>query len=119
MEGTMTDSGFPDTGLARPVEPGLLIEPQAGAVVSRTVLKQPSGSVTLFAFDAGEGLSEHTTPHEALIYGLDGEAEITIGAAAHVVSPGRALHLPADVPHAVRAVSQFKMMLVMLKRTGP
>ena len=115
----MTDSGIPDTGLERPVEPGLLIEPQAGAVVSRNVLKQPSGSVTLFAFDAGEGLSEHTTPHEALICGLDGEAEITIGAAAHVVSPGRALHLPADVPHSVRAVSPFKMMLVMLKRTEP
>lgn len=115
----MTDSGVPDTGLEQPVEPGLLIEPQAGAVVSRTVLKQPSGSVTLFAFDAGEGLSEHTTPHEALLYGLDGEAEITIGATGHVVDPGMALHLPAGVPHAVRAVSPFKMMLVMLKRSEP
>ena len=111
------DSEMPDTGLERPIEPGLLIESQAGAVVSRTLLKQPSGSVTIFAFDGGEGLSEHTTPHQALIYGLDGEAEITIGSTPHVVTPGRALHLPADVPHAVRALSPFKMMLVMLKRS--
>jgi quercetin dioxygenase-like cupin family protein len=111
------DSGTQDTGLERPVEPSLLIETQADAVVSRTVLKQPSGSVTLFAFDGGEGLSEHTTPHDALIYGLDGEAEITIGGAAHTVTSGRALHLPADVPHGVRALSPFKMMLVMLKRS--
>ena len=112
----MTDSGIPDTGFERPLEPGLLVEPQAGVVVSRTVLRQPSGSVTLFAFDAGEGLSEHTTPHQALIYGLDGEAEIMIAAIPHIVGPGQALHLPADVPHAVKALSPFKMMLVMLRR---
>ena len=111
------DSETPDTGLERPIEPGLLIESQAGAVVSRTLLKQPSGSVTVFAFDGGEGLSEHTTPHHALICGLEGEAEIMIGSTPHVMTPGRALHLPADVPHAVRAVSPFKMMLVMLKRS--
>jgi quercetin dioxygenase-like cupin family protein len=112
----MMDSEIPDTGLERPTEPGLLVEPQAGAVVSRTVLKQPSGSVTLFAFDAGEGLSEHTTSHQALIYGLDGEAEIMIAAIPHVVGSGQALHLPANVPHAVKALSSFKMMLVMLRR---
>ena len=111
------DSKTPDSGLERPIEPGLLIESQAGAVVSRTLLKQPSGSVTVFAFDGGEGLSEHTTPHHALICGLEGEAEIMIGSTPHVMTPGRALHLPADVPHAVRALSPFKMMLVMLKRS--
>jgi quercetin dioxygenase-like cupin family protein len=111
------DSETPDTGLERPIEPGLLIESQAGSVVSRTLLKQPSGSVTVFAFDGGEGLSEHTTPHHALICGLEGEAEIMIGSTPHVMTPGRALHLPADVPHAVRALSPFKMMLVMLKRS--
>lgn len=111
------DNGNSNSGLDRPVEPALLVEPQAGAVVSRTVLKQPTGSVTLFAFAAGEGLSEHTTPHEALIHGLEGEAEITIGATRHLVSSGQALHLPADVPHAVRAVTSFKMMLVMLRRS--
>ncbi len=105
------------TGLELPVEPGLLLDTQAGAVVSRTVLKQPGGSVTLFAFDAGEGLSEHTTPHQALIYGLEGEAEITIAETRHVVASGRALHLPPDTPHSVRALSPFKMMLVMLKRS--
>lgn len=111
------DSETPDSGLERPIEPGLLIESQAGAVVSRTLLKQPSGSVTVFAFDGGEGLSEHTTPHHAVICGLEGEAEIVIGSTPHIMTPGRALHLPADVPHAVRALSPFKMMLVMLKRS--
>lgn len=115
----MTEGGTPETGLEHPLDPAELIEAQAGAVVSRTVLKQPSGSVTLFAFDAGEGLSEHTTPHHALLYGLGGEAEITIGDTAHVLASGRALHLPADVPHAVRALSPFKMMLVMLKQSKP
>jgi quercetin dioxygenase-like cupin family protein len=111
------DSETPDSGLERPIEPGLLIESQAGAVVSRTLLKQPSGSVTVFAFDGGEGLSEHTTPHHAVICGLEGEAEIVIGSTPHIMTPGRALHLPADVPHAVTALSPFKMMLVMLKRS--
>ncbi len=115
----MMESGTPETGLELPIDPALLIETQAGAVVSRTLLKQPSGSVTLFAFDAGEGLSEHTTPHHALLYGLEGEAEIMIGATPHVLASGRALHLPADVPHSVRALSPFKMMLVMLKQSKP
>lgn len=103
------------TGLERPADPASLIEVQAGAVVSRTLVKRPSGSVTLFAFDTDEGLSEHSTPHDAIILGLSGKAEITLAGEPHVLEEGEALYLPADIPHAVRAVSAFRMMLVMLK----
>ena len=104
-----------EAGLERPRNPSSLIEVQAGAVVSRTLIRRPSGNVTLFAFDEGEGLAEHTTPHEALIQGLAGEAEIVIGREVHRLEVGEAIHLPASVPHAVRALSPFKMILVMLK----
>jgi len=92
-----------------------LVEYQPGSVVSRTVLKRDSGSITLFAFDAGQGLAEHSTPHEAWIHLLDGEAEVTIGGRAHAVAAGECIALPAAVPHALRAVRRFKMMLVMLR----
>jgi quercetin dioxygenase-like cupin family protein len=105
----------PKGGLERPRNPASIIEVQKGAVVSRTVLRRASGNVTVFAFDEGEGLAEHTTPHEAIIWGLAGEAEITVGGEAHRLETGEALHLPASVPHAVRALSPFKMVLVMLK----
>lgn len=106
------------TGLERPADPASLIEVQAGSIVSRILIKRPSGSVTLFAFDAGESLSEHSTPHDAIVLGLGGEAEITIGGSAQTVGEGQALHLPADVPHAVRAITAFRMMLVMLRNAG-
>lgn len=86
-----------------------------GAVVSKTILKKSSGNITLFAFDAGEGLSEHTTPHEALVQVLDGSVEITIGDQAHKLVAGQALILPGGVPHAVKAIEKFKMMLTMIK----
>jgi quercetin dioxygenase-like cupin family protein len=103
------------TGLERPAELASLIEVQDGAVVSRTVIRRPSGNVTLFAFDADEGLSEHATPHDAIVVGLGGEAEISIAGEPHVLEAGEALHLPASIPHALRALSPFRMMLVMLK----
>ena len=86
-----------------------------GAVVSKTILKKSSGNITLFAFDAGEGLSEHTTPHEALVQVLDGSVEITIGDQVHKLVAGQALILPGGVPHAVKAIEKFKMMLTMIK----
>ena len=89
---------------------------QDGSVVSKQLVKNESGSVTLFAFDAGEGLSEHTTPHDALVTVLDGQAEITVGGAASSVSTGEAILLPGGVPHAVAAKQRFIMSLVMLKR---
>ncbi len=92
-----------------------MIAVQPGAVVSQTLAKNRGGSLTLFAFDAGEGLSEHSTPHEAVIQILDGTAHITIAETAHVATEGEVLRLPAGVPHAVSAETPFKMLLIMLK----
>ena len=92
-----------------------LVQYQTGAVVSRTVVKKPTGSVTAFAFDAGEGLSEHTAPFDALVLMIDGEAEIAISGIAHRIKAGEMLRLPAHQPHAVKALTKFKMILVMIK----
>jgi quercetin dioxygenase-like cupin family protein len=86
-----------------------------GSVVSRMLLKKKTGSVTLFAFDRGEGLSEHTAPFDAFVLVTDGEAEITIGDEAHRVVAGETIILPANVPHALHAVEPFRMLLVMLR----
>lgn len=91
------------------------LEYQADGIASRVLLKQPSGSVTLFAFEDGQELSEHTCPYDALIQVLEGEAEVTIGGVAHEVKSSEIIHLPAGVPHAVRAPVRFKMLLTMLR----
>lgn len=104
-----------DAVLAAPSRLAELVTVQPGAVVSRTLVRTPGGSLTLFAFDGGQGLSEHTTPHEATVVVLDGRARITIAGTAHDVSAGGILHLPAGVPHALDAEEPFKMLLVMLK----
>jgi quercetin dioxygenase-like cupin family protein len=88
---------------------------QDGAIVSRMLVKNPAGNVTLFAFDGGEGLSEHTAPFDALVIGVDGRAEIAIGGVAHVVGEGDSLLLPAGIPHAVSPQGRFKMVLVMIR----
>jgi quercetin dioxygenase-like cupin family protein len=93
-----------------------LVPYQAGSVVSRTIIKKPAGTVTLFAFDAGEGLSEHTAPFEALVCVLDGTAEVRIDGAPYPVSTGETITLPAGHPHALRAVERFQMMLVMVRQ---
>lgn len=92
-----------------------MIAYQEGAIVSRTLVNEKGGSVTLFAFDAGENLSEHTAPYDALVYVLDGEAEVTIAGTAHRVRQGEVILLPANVPHAVDAPVPFKMLLVMIR----
>ena len=92
-----------------------IVDYQEGSVVSRQLIKQKTGNVTLFAFAEGEGLSEHTTPFDALVYILDGEAEITISKQPHIVKKGQMIIMPADEPHALTALKQFKMMLVMIK----
>jgi quercetin dioxygenase-like cupin family protein len=92
-----------------------LIGYQDGSIVSRIVVKEPTGNVTLFAFDGGQELSEHTTPHEALVHVLDGEAEVTIAGKPYALRPGDVIILPAHQPHAVRAVSRFKMLLTMIR----
>ena len=88
---------------------------QDGAVVSREILKRGTGTVTLFAFDAGEGLSEHTAPFDALVQLLEGEAEITIAGQPHRVLGGQMILLPAGQPHALKAIQRFKMMLTMIR----
>jgi quercetin dioxygenase-like cupin family protein len=86
-----------------------------GAVVSKTLLKKSAGNITLFSFDAGQGLSEHTAPYDAVVHILDGEADITIGGETLTVEAGEALIMPANVPHALHAEKRFKMLLIMIR----
>ena len=86
-----------------------------GAVVSRTLADNESGTVTLFAFDAGQGLSEHTTPFDALVHIVDGTAELTIGGEPIAASAGQIVLMPANIPHALKALEPFKMLLIMLR----
>jgi quercetin dioxygenase-like cupin family protein len=92
-----------------------LAQYQTGTVVSRTLVKKPTGTVTVFAFDAGEGLSEHTAPFDALVVLIDGEADITIAGTVYRVRAGQLLRLPANRPHALKAVQRFKMLLIMIR----
>ena len=103
--------------LVHPLED--LVAYQPGAIVSRIVLKKPGGSVTLFAFGRGESLSEHSTPHDALVYIVDGAADIVLDGETHRVAAGETIMLPAHVPHAVAAPVDFKMLLIMLKSHAP
>lgn len=91
------------------------IEYATGAVVSKTIIKKPAGNVTLFAFDLGEGLSEHTAPYDAMVQVLDGSVEITIAGNPYLVKTGQSIIMPATIPHALKAVERFKMLLVMIK----
>lgn len=88
---------------------------QEGAVVSRTIVRRKAGTITLFAFDAGQGLSEHTAPYDALAHVLEGEAEITISGKPLTLRSGEAVLMPANQPHAVKALSAFKMLLIMIR----
>jgi len=92
-----------------------LVEYQEGSVVSREILKKGTGTLTVFAFDAGQGLSEHTAPFDATVQVLDGEAEITIAGTAHRVAAGELIIMPAGKPHSLKAVNRFKMMLIMIR----
>jgi len=88
---------------------------QGGSVVSRTLIDKENGTVTLFAFDEGQGLSEHTAPFDALIITVDGEGEVTISGVTSGLKEGEMIILPAGKPHAVKAVRRFKMLLVMIR----
>ena len=88
---------------------------QDGSIVSKEIIKKPTGTVTIFAFDQDQGLSEHTAPFDAMVYVLDGEAEIIISGEAHQLREGEMIIMPGGKPHALRAVKRFKMMLVMVK----
>jgi quercetin dioxygenase-like cupin family protein len=92
-----------------------LMDYQAGSVVSRTLIQKPTGTVTLFAFDQGEGLSEHTAPFDAMVWVLDGKAEVAIAGKPHQLAAGEMIVMPANQPHALKAVARFKMLLVMIR----
>ena len=92
-----------------------LVDYQPGSIVSREILKRPAGKVTLFAFDAEEGLSEHTSPYDALVSVLEGDVEITIAGHPHRLTQGELILMPANQPHALKALTRFKMLLTMIK----
>lgn len=100
----------------KPIELESLIEYQEGSVVSMEVIKKELGTVTIFAFDKGQGLSEHSAPFDAMVQIIDGEAEITLAGEPHTVKKGEMLIMPANVPHALQAVNgPYKMILTMIK----
>lgn len=92
-----------------------LVEYKEDSIVSRMIIDKHTGTVTLFSFDQGQGLSEHTAPYDALIYLVGGEAEITISGKAHCLKQGEMIIVPANQPHAVKAVKRFKMILTMIR----
>lgn len=94
---------------------GDLVKYQNGSVVSNTLINKNNGTVTLFSFDAGQGLSEHTSPFDAMAYILDGEVEITIAGAPYSLKQGEMLVMPATKSHALKAITKFKMLLIMIK----
>lgn len=104
--------GLPGAQVARA---GELVNYQDGAVVSREIVRKPTGNVTLFAFDEGQGLSEHTAPFDALVQVVEGEAEIIISGQSHRVQGGEMILMPAGQPHALKAPSRFKMILTMIR----
>jgi quercetin dioxygenase-like cupin family protein len=92
-----------------------LIDYQDGSVVSRTLIDKEAGTVTLFAFDEGQGLSEHTAPYDAMVHVIEGDAKVTISRKTIIVKPGEVTVMPANQPHALSAVTRFKMLLTMIK----
>jgi len=92
-----------------------LVNYQDGSIVSREIVKKPAGNVTIFAFDEGQGLSEHTAPFDALVHVLEGEAEISIAGKPHHLQGGEMILMPAQQPHALKALKRFKMILTMIR----
>jgi quercetin dioxygenase-like cupin family protein len=100
---------------AKALELRALADYQAGSVVSREIISQKTGTITIFAFDKDQGLSEHTAPFDALVYVIDGEAEIVISGRSHRLTAGQMIIMPAKERHSLKAVKRFKMMLVMIR----
>lgn len=113
--GSRKRSGMPTAEAVQLVD---LVEYGKGAIVSRTIAENDAGTVTLFAFDAGQGLSEHSAPFDAIVQVLEGEAEVVIAGKAVHTARGQMVVMPADVPHAVKAPQRFKMLLIMLRAGG-
>lgn len=101
--------------IGQPLKLAEFVSYQDGSVVSREVVKRPTGTVTVFAFAEGQGLSEHTAPFDAMVVVLDGQVEITVAGTPHRLSAGEMIIMPAGQPHALQAVTRFKMMLVMIR----
>jgi quercetin dioxygenase-like cupin family protein len=101
---------------AKPIKLSDLIEYQEGSVVSRTIVDKEAGTVTLFAFDEDQGLSEHTAPFDAIVYNLDGEVEVTISGEPVQLKKGEMVIMPANKPHALKAIKRFKMLLTMIRQ---
>ena len=115
MNGVYSDMKYnPSELIGKVIDLKSLADYQEGSVVSRMVVNKKAGTVTAFAFEAGEGLSEHSAPFDALVIGLEGEAEIPIGGEPHIVKEGDMLIMPANVPHAVHPITRFKMLLVLI-----
>ena len=104
--------GFSAAKVAKAAE---LVNYQDGAVVSREIVKKPTGNVTIFAFDEGQGLSEHTAPFDALVQMVEGDAEIMISGQPHQLQGGEIILMPAGQPHALKALKRFKMILTMIR----
>ena len=109
---------MPETTNSEIVNLPSALQYQPKSVISRVLLKNAGGTITLFAFDQGEGLSEHKTPYDAFVTIVEGEAKIRIAEHEHHLKSGDSLILPADIPHAVDAPTQFKMLLTMIKAPG-
>lgn len=105
-------SGMPS---AKPVELSNLADYQEGSIVSRTLAQRNGGTLTLFAFDAGQSLSEHSAPFDAIVQILEGQAELVIGGEKVIAQSGQTVLMPADIPHAVNARERFKMLLIMIR----
>ena len=99
----------------RVINLGGMVACQDGSVVSREIIKKPTGTVTVFAFAEGQGLSEHRAPFDALVQVLEGKVEILIDGNPHELEEGEMIIMPADIPHALKALTPFKMLLVMIK----
>ena len=114
MEQSKKQKGV-DNLLAQAIKLTDLVDYQVGSVVSRTIIDKQTGTLTLFAFGKGQGLSEHMAPFDALVYLLDGEAEITISGKTLYLKEGEMVIMPANEPHALKAIKNFKMILVMIR----
>lgn len=101
--------------IGKAIPTGGSIEYQQNSVVSKTIINRPGGTVTLFAFDQGQGLSEHTAPYDAMVHVLEGKVEIRISGQITNLTGGQYIVMPANEPHALRALEPFKMLLVMIK----
>jgi len=115
LKGVTIMAAAQETVVGKVLDLNELTSYQDGSVVSRTLLDRKIGTITLFSFDAGQGLSEHTAPYDAFVQVFDGTAEITIDGVVHTVSAGEVLIMPANLPHSLKAVERFKMMLVMIR----